>query len=279
MENNLESYLAQIEAQLTDVPAARKAEFMDEARAHLWALCQAKRADGLDVEAAWLQAAAEFGAPAQVGRELRAQWASSGQLETEGAPLSSRRKIGVFVLPVVVCVVVYTIFTLMQASTIEMGWQVLVLASVAFGSFIYGVASDVRKRGGWKASTVVCAMSTPLILANALLDMSGKNAGNSLLRSQIVFALITLSTLLYFWLYKRERANRPWQWSALYKTNPVAAEQQYRLGPIVGLAMGNVLGCIGMISMGLQFFGLPIALLSCAGLISVSIVLGRWLVK
>lgn len=278
MENNLDSYLSAIEAQLRDVPAARRAEFMDEVRAHLHAMFQAKRADGHDTATAWLHATAEFGEPAKVGRDLRRQWADSAQLESEGVPLSLRRKWWVFALPVAACVVVYAFATMVLSPQNNAGWQIPVLALVMFGSFGYGIASEVRKRGGWKPSTSVGCVQAIFICSQTLANIYGgfKSQGGW---QYWYFALNFALFALYFWLYKRERADRPWQFSALYKTNPIAAEQTYRLGPIVGLVMGNVLGCIGMISMGLQFFGLPLALLSCAGLIGGSVILGWWLLK
>ncbi len=279
MENNLESYLAAIEAQLNDVPAARKAEFMDEVRAHLHAMVEAKRADGLNAAAAWLHSMGEFGEPDKVGRDLRRQWADSAQLESEGVPLSLRRKWWIFTLPVVAGIVVYAMATLTVSPQNNAGWQIPVLALVMFGSLSYGISSDVRKFGGWKPSMIVGYFGSFIMISNVLFTFGGGPAQGGEWQDWgwIVFGLVYTS--LYSWLYKRERADHPWQFSALYKTNPIAAEQQYRIGPIVGLVLGNVLGCIGMISVGLQFFGLPIALLSCAALISGSVVLGKWLLK
>lgn len=279
MGNNLDSYLAAIEAELGDIPAARKREFMDEARAHLWAMVEAKRADGLSEEAAWQSAMAEFGESREVGRALRQQWADSAQLESEGAPLSTRRKLWIFALPVVGCVLAYALFTLMLAPESSAGWQMPVLAIITFGCITFGISSDVRKRGGWKPSTIVGCFSAVIITSNALFNLSGGREWGGEWRSWGTFAFVMTYASLYFWLYKRERANRPWQWNARFKQSPVAAEQEYRLAPLVGLAMGTVLSCIGLVSIGLQFFGLPFALLSCAGLVGGALVLGRWLTR
>ncbi len=282
-ESNLkceqEIYFAALEKSLRDVPAVRRAEFMDEVRAHLHAMVEAKRADGLDAEAVWLQTAAEFGEPEKVGRELRRQWADSAQLESEGVPLSLKRKWWIFVLPVVACVVVYAFATLAVSPKNNTGWQIPVLAAIYFGCPFFGIVSDARKSGGLKPSMIVGLFSSYLLGANCLVDISGNYDWGGTWRTRGIFVFIMLCSSLYFWLYKRERADRPWQFSARFKQSPIAAEQTYRLSPIVGLVLGNVLGCIGMISVGLQFFGLPLALLSCAALISGSVVLGKWLLK
>ena len=278
MENNLETYLAAIEAQLRDMPAARRAEFMDEVRAHLHAMVEAKRADGADAATAWLQAMREFGEPDKVGRDLRRQWADSAQLESEGVPLSLRRKLWIFVLPVIACVIVYALATLIISPKNNEGWQMPVLAAFAFGCLAFGTASDVRKRGGWKPSTIVGCVGFFIILSNALFTLS-RSGDVSEWQAWGNFAFIMIYASLGDWLRKRERADRPWRFSALYKTNPIGAEQTYRLGPLVGLAMGTIMGCIGTIAVGLQFFGLPIALLLCAVSISIAVVYGRWLLK
>lgn len=279
MENNLESYLVAIEAQLNDIPAARKTEFMDEVRAHMHAMWEAKRADGLDAATAWLSAMEEFGNPENVGRQLRRQWADSAQLESEGVPLSLRRKWWIFALPVVASVVVYAFATMAISPQNNQGWQIPFLTLMMFGSLGYGIASDVRKRGGWKPSLVVGCVQAVFICSQTTINIYGGFQPESQLVMWGGFAIQFVLISLYLWFYKSERADRPWQFSSLYKTNPIAAEQQYRLSPIVGLVLGNVLGCIGMISVGLQFFGLPIALLSCAMLISGSVILGKWLFK
>lgn len=279
MENNLESYLAAIEAQLNDVPDARRTEFMDEVRAHLHAMFEAKRADGEDTEAAWLYAMREFGEPHEVGRALRAQWADSAQLESEGAPLSLRRKLRMFALPVVGCVVAYAFLAWMRAPQNQASWQMPVIAALVFGCIGFGIASEVRQRGGWKPSTIVGCVGALIICSNALFNLSGHQDWGGEERTWGMFVFTLAYSSLYFWLRKRERANRPWQFGLRYHASPIAAEQEYRLYPLVGLAMGTVLGCIGLISVGLQFFGLPIALLSCAGLIGGAVVLGQWLQK
>ena len=277
MENNLESYISAVEAQLNDLPAARRAEFIGEVRAHLHAMFEAKRADGLDAATAWLHSMREFGEPEKVGSELRAQWANSGQLESEGAPLSLKRKVRMFALPIAACVVAHALF--MLAHEHKAGWQWPLIAAIVFGCLAYGTASDVRQRGGWKPSTLVGCAGAFVVVSNALFNLSGHQSWGGEGRSWAMFAFVLFYVSLFHWLQRRERAHRPWQSSALYKTSPIAAEQSYRIAPLVGLAMGTTLGCIGLIAGGSQFFGWPLALLGCVGVIGVALVYGRLLLK
>ena len=90
LHERVEAYLAALEAPLAELPAARREEFVDETRAHLGAMVEAKRADGLGEEAAWNAAMEEFGEPTEVGRALWKQWATSGQLESEGELIPTR---------------------------------------------------------------------------------------------------------------------------------------------------------------------------------------------
>ncbi len=278
MENNspVEAYFAAIEAELEDVPAARRTEFVDEVRAHLHAMIEAKRADGRSESQAWQSAMSEFGEPQKVGRDLRRQWADSAQLESEGVPLSLRRKLWIFALPVVASIVIYAMATLIISPRNNAGWQMPVIAAIALGSLAYGVSSTVRYRGGWTPSTIVGCAGAFVVLSNVLININGYRSWGGEWREWGITAFILLYVSVYGWLYKRERTNRPWQFSALYKTSPIAAEQTYRLGPLVGLAMGTTMGCIGIISVGLQFFGLPIALLLCAVSIGSAVVYGKW---
>ena len=276
MENNLETYLAAIEAQLGNMPAARHAEFMAEVRAHLHAMVEAKRADGLDAEAAWLHSMREFGEPEQVGRDLRRQWANSAQLETEGAPLSSRRKVRMFALPVIACVVASTLFTWIQAPQNADSWKWPLIAVFIYGCFAYGISSDVRARGGWEPSTVLGCVGALITVTISLLHLSGHQMGNGIWRDWGLPVFVLVYTSFSSWLRKREKVQRPWQFSARYKTSPVAAEQEYHLTPLIGLAMGTTLGCIGILSMAPQFFGWPLAFGMCAVSIGVAVVVGQW---
>ncbi len=280
MENNspVEAYFAAIEAELEDVPVARRTEFADEARAHLHAMVEAKRADGWGEVQARQSAMSEFGDPQKVGRALRRQWADSGQLETAGEPLSLWRKVRMFALPVIGCVAFYALLTWMQASARKVAWHMPVVTALVLGSLAYGVSSTVRHRGGWTPSTIVGCAGAFVVASNVLINLNGYRSWGGEWREWGITAFMLLYLSVYGWLYKRERTNRPWQWSALYQTSPVAAEQTYRLGPFVGLALGMTTASIGIVAMGSQFFGLPLALLACAGFVGL-VVLGWKLFK
>ncbi len=271
MENNLESYLAAIEAQLRDVPAARKAEFMDEVRAHLHAQWEAKRADSFDAATAWLHSMREFGEPDKVGRDLRRQWASSGQMETEGVPLSKwdfARKFGWRLVAV-------TAIGTAAVTLPESAWEQLskpsdyvALILAIFGFWIFRFQRQGKQ---WTIYNIVAYLFAFVLMMEPVAHMQWPAFDMGDLGPPTALGI----GLFMIWLWKRDRANRPWQWSALFKSSPVAAEQEYRLSPLIGLAIGTTMGCAGLISI----FGLTSALLPCVGTIGGAIIFGWWLQK
>ena len=288
MENNsqerIATYFAAIEAQLEALPAARRAEFIDEARAHLHAMVEAKRADGLSEAGAWNAAMTEFGEPTQVGRALHEQWADSAQLESEGVPLSRAEVARKFALPVAAALGGFIAFMLLITPAMWHSARAAPMYTLALASLIGVGIWRGRKQGGqWTPSNVMIAAVTAVILIHVIAGLDWGTGryplGIARVIQPMLMPLILVECVLWVWLRRRERADRPWQWSARFKQNPVAAEQEYRLYPLIGLAMGTALGCVGMIGMGLQFFGLPLALLSCGGLIGVAVVFGWWLWK
>ncbi len=277
MQNDLEAYLSALEAQLTEMPAARRAEFLDEARAHLHAMFEARRADGADAATAWLQVAAEFGEPAQVGRELREQWASSGQLETEGAPLTKWEWVRNFgIIFVAIAALEVFIVSLPKSAWEQMrnysAYGMVVLAMIAFWSL------QLRRAGRrWTFASVLAHGLAFLLLMQPVARVQWPQIETSGFEQPMSVGFC----LLMAWVLKREIGNRPWQWSARFKSSPVAAEQEFRFTRLFAIAAMTTTGCANIIWMGTQFFALPIAplLLACAGFSGVNLIVWRWLVK
>lgn len=279
MENNLESYLAAIEAQLNDVPAARKIEFMDEVRAHLHAMVEAKRADGADAATAWLHSMCEFGEPEKVGRDLRKQWVDSAQMENEGAPLSAReivRKFGFSLVLGVMGALAFSVFGLPTASH-----GPLVVPAVALFLFLAlgrGLYAQHRQLGGWTPSAIVGIIFIATINLYVLsflqwgndwaIGVIGASGG---IPVYFVFALMALQK----WLARREISQRPWQFTSRFKSSPVAAEQEHRLMPVIGMGMGLIFSFLLAIPASLQVFGLPVLWIVCA-IIIVAVALCAW---
>ncbi len=276
MENELsariEAYFTALEAPLQELPAVRRDEFLAEARAHLNAMVEAKRADGLDEEAAWQSAMSEFGEPREVGRALWKGWANSGQLESEGEPLSARDVVRKFGWRLAVGLSFYCALMLISP---EPWWRTPF--SVVFGTLCFGFGIYRSRRQGMQwtpsniAATVFGVVQLLLILA------------------QLQWAQVRLSTwgtfgmlgcwVFWWWLYKRDLTKRPWQAAPNYKQNSIAAEQEYRISPLFGWIAGSAMGCAGMLIIGAQFFSLTQRLLICVFDLVFSLVGGFWLYR
>ena len=275
MENNLQAqiaaYFAAIDAQLQELPAARRAEFADEIRAHLHAMVEAKRADGLDEARAWPSAMREFGEPDEVGRGLYKQWAKSGQLESEGAPLSARDIIGKFgwrFVWGVMCAAAFSIFG--SPATWHGPWVVPAFALFLTLAIGRGIYLRQREFGKWTPSAITGMIFAVVVNAFVLgtLQWGDDWAASVLARGGGIAAMLCLGlAALSLWLYRREAAQRPWQFTSRFKSSPIAAEQEYRISPVAGAAMGGVFGLLLGLPVTPQFLGLPVIWLVCAGLI------------
>jgi len=93
VEFDLAAYLDRLDAQLNDLPPARRSEILDETREHLEAMMTARRADGMEENEAWGSAHNAFGDAEMVGRELAREWKRAPRVETVGTPLSKREKL------------------------------------------------------------------------------------------------------------------------------------------------------------------------------------------
>ncbi len=291
MENNqlssrVEAYFAALEMPLAELPASRREEFMAEARAHLHAMVEARRADGLDEAAAWDAALSEFGEPGEVGRALWKAWASSGQLESEGAPLSKAkfaRKIALQMLAGAAIALfaeiqhkIFPAFSHISGNALFMALGLLCF----FGFRAY----QMKQRNELQLPHRVFGFVVGALL---LFWMMLRNPPVNLIPNSPFLDVwevpIMIGALIcWLWLYKRDMARRPWRFGGFagrYGQSPVAAEQEYRLYPVVGLAMGVIMGCVGLVVGGAEFFGLPLALFGCAGVIGVATAFGLWLHK
>lgn len=275
-KSRVEAYFAALEAPLAELPAPRRDEFLSEARAHLAAMVEARRADGLGEEAAWDEAMTEFGEAGEVGRALWRGWASSGQLESEGAPLSKREVARKFVWPLIVVLVFYPLMMLLLSSDRVSKAPFF----LAIGLFLTGVGVFRSRRAGmqWTPSSitgVVLGIAQMLFIA-AQLQWGASRYGTILLSCGM--PLLLACWVFQWWLSKREQTKRPWKFGALYAKNPVAAEQSYRISPLIGWTMGSVMGCIGTIWM-IPFFGPAVTLWFFVVQIVISVAGGVWLYR
>lgn len=282
MENNqlssrVEAYFATLEAPLSELPARCREEFMAEARAHLHAMVEARRADGLDEAAAWNAALSEFGEPGEVGRALWKSWATSGQLESEGEPLSKRQLAKKFVKPLIAVSIYYLLTTLLLSSDrVPKVPFFLLLGVLAFGIGIF----RARRAGmQWTPSSITGAVLMVVQLLLSLAQLQWEETRYGTLFMSWGTPLLLFCYTFWWWLYKRDLRKRPWKSSALYSKNSVAAEQSYRISPLIGWTMGSVMGCMGTFAVFLQILGWMPTLLLCAANIVTSVVGGFWLYR
>ena len=289
MENNelqghIEAYFAALEAPLSAVPIARREEFLTETRAHLGAMVKAKRADGIGEEAAWNAAMNEFGEPREVGGALWKAWATSGQLESEGAPLSKRELAKKYLPRMAAVMGAMSLFRFLPEAVWHSSTFLAVCALWIVGCLSWGSLRFWRSGGRWTAFTsanfVFFLVSAFYALGQLQWGETWRATEGGRLAHQWFPLLPFLFCPLYFYLYKRDLKSRPWRFGAFagrFKQSPVAAEQEYRLSPALGLLMGGVFGCGASIVSGVQIFGLAHELWKCAARVIVSLAIGLWL--
>ena len=275
MENNLESYLAEIEAELKDVPAARKSEFINEVRAHLHALCEAKRADGLDEATAWLHSMREFGEPEKVGRALWFQCLKSGRVEVKGEPLSQRQLMKKWFLLALITLCLCLTFIADKFTLATLGENFIY---EIFMIEIFRQTTPANKLKWFSCSKITLVVSV-IFLFSTLTNNLWRDTFFAPARDYFLIAAATAYFVFTLRSWKQELALRPWQWDKQYLNNPIAAEQNYRFWPIVMLLMTSVVLCIFTFSASLGLFGLPLAFLMGLAPFAAALVVGRWLTR
>jgi len=295
MENNplvtrVEAYFSALEAPLNELPAARRGEFLREARAHVQSMVEARRADGMDELAAWDSALANFGDPQEVGRALWREWASSGQLESEGAPLSKwdlvRRYLlrdgwsyGIaFLIPA--AIVVGANWPYFGVILIFFG---VILTLSLFGFLTWALVRYQRSGGKWTPSVVLSYGFTVLIILNGATFFIGAQSFRATPishLSQQANSLLVFGLFVYqFFSYKLDLPKRPWRLSsfaARHKGSPVAAEQEYRFTYRLNFGIGIVSSGVLALSASFQLFGLAPTLFLGAAIIVVGLGLEIW---
>ena len=284
MQAEITIYCAELEAILAELPAPRRAEFVAEAHAHLQAMVAARRADGLGETAAWNAVLSEFGAAPEVGRALREQWASSGQLECEGAPLSKRQLIGKMAPPLLVALGFYLLLLSVPHESWESAWAGPLYALLTLGVGGFGLWRARRLGMKWTPATIANCAFCVLMMLNAIVLVGWGDALNSSQWSDkypwAMLCVVALFALISRALRGRERGARPWRVAANTASNPVAAEQEFRLYPRLSFALGAAMMGCGLVVIGVQqTFGFPLALLTCASILGGAAAWLRWLRK
>ena len=268
-------YFAALEKALGEMSAERKGAALKEVHAHLWAMVEAKRMDGLSESDAWRAALREFGAPEKVGRALWKQWIDSGQMEENGEPMTRKQKALKWGFPLIWTTVSSLLVVFGRISIFEAcAWLLVVMCFAELGRNYYP-----RKGEKWSAAHVfLYAVSTFALLNMVFMkDLQNTILGEIRDYATLITALVYLPIYLRF--RKRETARRPWQIDRKFSRNPIAAEQKYRMEPRIVLAASATFSCAFVLSHCLQFFGLPLALLMCAAIVGAAFTASLWVAK
>ncbi len=278
----LAAFLDTLDAQLNDLPPARRAEILGETREHLDAMMVARRADGMAENDAWHSARQAFGDAEAIGRELAREWERAPRVETVGTPLSKREKLILFARPVALSILVYGFFmpSMINAS-FKSYWVNGLLAVITFGCAGYGFKSGRRGGGKWTPATAfnwaLCILS--LLWANLHLTFGSQLRGTSweTISQNYPSVMLPLFLAASFWLKRETNTTLPWRTMPRYAQNPIAAEETFRLSPKIGAVMGLAMGCMGNLWMGWKFFGFGLAGMLCVGEIALAYLYARWL--
>lgn len=286
LANRIEAYFFALEAPLSELPAPRREEFLREARAHVRSMVEARRADGMDELAAWDSSLANFGDPQEVGRALWREWASSGQLESEGAPLSMRDLARKYLPRMLLGMGIIAVGSIAMTRGWPGRYYAPFLVFLLLESFIRALLRHWRSGRQWTPFVLLSfsffAFISLHLTANLLGEQSWRASAIGHLVDQCFPFVVCGFCGLGLYLYKRELPRRPWRFgpnAAYYEQSPVAAEQEYRLSPLIGFTMGASFGCVSLLVIGLQSFGIAPALWFGAASLVVGCGLALWLKK
>jgi len=286
VEARIEEYVGQVVERLQEFPEERRQATTHELSEHLRAMISARRSAGLGQAQAWVESVEAFGSAREVGEALAQEWKRAPRIEVRGEPLTAAEKRRVWARPLVVALVVYPLMLWLLPWLSATGLSNIVMPVAAFGSMAFGMWRWRRGGGRWTPSTVflyvIIFLQLSLVTGSMVWRSSPVHAlpGRSPLDGieNVMLPVLMLAMGLGLWWHKRERGRvRPWQHTPRYGQSPVAAEEEYRMGTPIGLAMGTAMGCVGTLWMGWQFFGMGAALMTCGGLIALAVLAARLL--
>lgn len=277
----VDDFLEQINAQLGDLPPARRIEIIGETRAHLEAMIAARKSDGMDENAAWQSASRAFGDAETIGRELAREWKRDPRVETVGTPLTKKEKLWMFARPVTLFLLCYGFLSLMdvvRAQSRQGADAIYPLITFSCGAVVLW---RWRREGGKWTSARIAGWA--LLILGWLWIYSG--LFGSTLRSPLwsaipvilIFGMIIVLCIIYIGVKRSVKTAFPWRQMPQYAQNPIKAEELYRLGPRIQLVSMTTSGCLLWLFMGWKYFGFALAAGFCIGEIALAYLYARWL--
>ncbi len=280
VEARIEEFVGQVGERLQEFPAERREATAHELSEHLRAMVSARRACGLGKAQAWVESVEAFGSADEVGQALEAEWKRTPRIEVRGEPLSAGEKRRVWARPVLRVAVAYPLMLLALPWLSGTSVGHIVLSVVMLGCVAFTLWK-MRQRMGRTPATLFGQAASVLLMVYVAVSLKWPGLLDHGPLSRVAHAWPTLmacALLLSVWWHRREsNTTRPWKFLPRYGKSPVAAEEEYRLGTPIGLAIGTVMSCIGTLWMGWNFFGMGVALTTCTGLIVGAVVAARLL--
>ncbi len=276
----VDDYLEQLDGQLNDLPSTRRVEIIGETRDHLEAMIAARRADGMDENAAWQSTQSAFGEAEMVGRELAREWK---RVETVGTPLSKLEKRKLLTRYLLIGLVFYPLMMLAVFGLLmhHLGGLLIVLAPVVLIIQIHWHRKgDVPfTPSGIISMFVGCGI---LFIMGLKFHFQSEYPGLQLISnfltcvSPLMFGALLLLAVL---LKREEKTTRPWRALQRYASNPIGAEEEYQFGPNLFFLIGLLIGCMANFYAGWLLHGLGFAARNCLVLIVLMLLYARFFIE
>ena len=131
----------------------------------------------------------------------------------------------------------------------------------------------------WTPLSILTAVLGAVQLALAIVQLKWGESSFGIVLASWGNPLILICWTFWWWLRQTDVPKRPWKMMALYAQNPIAAEQEYRISPLIGWTVSSAIGFISVLLLGLQFFNpTQTSLLGGADLL-FSVVGGFWIYR
>lgn len=279
----IDEFLETLDAQLNDLPPARRIEIIGETRAHLEAMIAARRAGGQSEAQAWQSAREAFGDAKTTGAELAREWKRAPRVETEGTPLSRREKIALLTPFLVRCFAVWALVLLSFAGLGRLSSANQGLILIAWIPLIFGFQLR-RQRGkgrpitpsriAWFGGAALLSLGLG-IYQQFESELHGTSTEIFLQAWAVPLFMLTMAAIL-FWAKLEARHVFPWRYLPRYPSNPIGAEQEYFLWRKIETAFKLLLAFTFWSWMGWQFLGFVLAAILGLGEIAFTLLYARW---
>ena len=282
--NLLDQYESNLALVLAPLPPEKRAQVLAEVRAHLEAMIEARRADGMSAERATEEALQGFGAAELIGRELLDEWARGPRMEARGTPMSRREKVKVSVRLFIAALVLRPLMEWLLPRLEGWEWEGVAKTSFWVMCLAYGMWHSQKtlrwiEKPACRFVVIVNVMHilVVLILCNFVSVPASHAWLLSILSSSWILIYLLLSTIGLAWYRRERKVNPPWRDMMSYRTNPVATEDRYRLNELSAFTLSWSIGALSTLWLVGVSYGSVGGLIGIAALLSSYGLLYRWI--